>query len=471
MSLKLMKHQEFSVKFLEKHPIVFDTSDPGTGKTAVEIVAFAKHRKRGGKALLVIAPRSLLYSAWAADFNKFAPWLKVSVATAKNREEAFAVEADVYITNTDAVRWLAKQSAKFFFRFDTFVNDECTAFKHHTSLRSTCLRKIIKHFKFRRALTGTPATNGICDIWHQVFLLDDGKRLGKSFYNFRSAVCTVDNTGPFTKWVDKKNSEALVGSLIQDITIRHVFEECVDIPPNHRYTIPFELSKKHRAAYDEMVDKSIVVLERKSVTAINAAVQYGKLLQIASGAAYGRTDDDSPYVLIDESRYELVADLVEERQHSLVVFRWQHQRDELIKQLKGKDISYAVYDGSVLSDTKRAEIVEAFQQGAYRCLLVHPKSAGHGLTLVRATSTIWASPTPDLEHFIQANKRIYRIGQKKKTETIVVIGTDTIDEYAYERMIGKDDRLTGLLSFLRKTNNEPRASSADRKSVSARRVA
>jgi len=133
----------------------------------------------------VLAPRSLLRSVWVNDFAKFAPQYKVSVADAANRDKAFAVDADVYVTNTDAAKWLAEQKPAFFKRFSELAVDESTAYKHHTSQRSKAIAKIAGYFKYRCCMTGTPNGNSITDVWHQVMILDGGKRLGNSFYRFR----------------------------------------------------------------------------------------------------------------------------------------------------------------------------------------------------------------------------------------------------------------------------------------------
>src|SRR5688572_4723316 len=314
----LFGHQVQSTAFMSEHERALDASDPGTGKTRVQIEDFAARRQRGGGRALVIAPKSLLHSAWEADIAHFAPALRVSVAHAKNRDEAFAEDADVYVTNTDAARWLAKQPASFFRRFDTLIIDEITCFKHPTSQRSKALAKIRAYFKYRRGLTGTPNANTILDLWHQVFLLDDGQRLGRSFYAFRGQVCTPKQVGPspnMVKWEDKAGAEVAVGDLIKDITIRHKFEECVDIPPNHQYTVPFLMSKRHAQHYAKMQDDAVLQLRGGTVTAVNAAVMVAKLLQVASGAVY---DGSGKYHVLDTERYELVTELVLARRHSLV---------------------------------------------------------------------------------------------------------------------------------------------------------
>lgn len=438
-----MKHQIVSLKFMEKRKAVFDMSDPGTGKTGVEIWDFARQHKKDGKAMLVLCPKSLMKAAWANDIKKFAPHLKVSVAWAHNRKEAFAEKADVYILNFDGVKELLKYDKRFFSKFGRIVVDESTAFKHHTSQRSKALSKIIKHFEWRRLMSGTPTSNGICDLWHQVFLLDGGKRLGKSFFGFRAACCIPEQTGPsanHVKWVDRPNIELMVSELIKDITIRHKFEDCVDIPPNHKYSMPLTLNDKHMAVYKELEAESIAFLRKTTVTAVNGAVLVQKLLQVASGAVY---DDDGSYSQIDTDRYELVLDLVEERAHSIVFYLWDHQLKELVNEAKKRKLSYVVWNPD------HPEIEAEYQAGKYQVLFAHPQSAAHGLTFTRGTATIWPSPTYNLEHYLQGLKRIHRISQTQKTETIVIVAEGTADEKAYRSLMHKDGKMTTLLEDLK----------------------
>jgi SNF2 family DNA or RNA helicase len=468
-------HQKVSIQRLAKSPIIFDTSDPGTGKTLVQILDFAARRRKGGKCMLILATKSLLTSAWEGDFRKFAPDMKVSVAFAENRAKAFAAPADAYATNHDAANWLAKQPASFFAKFDVIVIDESTAFKHHTSQRSKSVGQIIKHFKYRRLLTGTPNSNGVCDLWHQIYMLDNGQRLGKSFFAFRKAACDavkimdnpvyvvdkdsngVPRKGPDGRvlmkaitpvnWIDKESIELTVAALIRDITIRNKFEDCVDIPPNHQYARSFKLSRAHLKAYETMRDDRLLQLRKTTVTAINAAAVAGKLLQIASGAVYD-DNGEGAYSPIASERYELILDLVEEREHSIVFFNWVHQRDELIKEAKKRGVAFAVYD-STTSTRDRTAIVKDYQAGEYRVLFAHPQSAGHGLTLTKGTATIWASPTYNLEHFLQGLKRVHRIGQDKKTETIVIVAEGTIDELVWQALQDKNVKLVELLEGLK----------------------
>jgi len=448
---KLFKHQKQSIRFLSTQPVVFDMSDPGTGKTRVEIEDFVKRRVKGGAPALIIAPKSLLVAAWSEDFKKFAPDMKLSIATAKNRDAAFAVDADVYITNYDATKMLDKKPAAFWKKFKdgTLIIDESTAFKHHTTPRSKVAYRIAQYFTYRRLLSGTPNPNGVCDLWHQVKILDNGKRLGTSFFAFRSAVCTPIQVGPaqnMIKWVDKPEAEAAVSALIKDITIRHVFEDCTDIPENHKYSVPFILSKKHMMQYMELENCSILQLKDSSISAINGAVLYTKLLQCASGAAY---NDDGTHSLIDTDRYDLVMDLVEARKHSIVFFNWTHQRDYLMLEADKRGLTFGLIDGSVNKKGERDNVIKAYQRGQYRVLFAHPQSAAHGLTLTRGTSTIFASPTYNLEHYVQGLKRIHRIGQTERTETIMVVAPGTVEERVYQSLQEKNFKLDSLLNYLK----------------------
>src|SRR5690606_27365473 len=271
----LFRHQRHSIEFLSSRPRALDFSDPGTGKTRTEIEDFARRRRAGGGKALIIAPKSLLRSAWEDDFKKYAPDMKVSVAPAEKRAQAFAEEADAYVTNTDAAKWLAQQKPAFFKDFETLIIDELSTFKHHTSQRSKAMNKIKKYFPYRRGLTGTPNANSITDLWHQVFIIDDGQRLGRSFYQFRNSVCQPTQVGPqpnMLKWEDKPGAELAVSHLLADITIRHKFEECIDIPENHMYSVPYHMSKKQILAYAQMEKAAIAQLANgQLVTALNAA--------------------------------------------------------------------------------------------------------------------------------------------------------------------------------------------------------
>jgi len=247
------------------------------------------------------------------------------------------------------------------------------------------------------------------------------------------------------QWRDKPGIETAIAQLIADITKRHSLQ---DLPDNITRQVSYYPSGKVLKAYETMRIQLAAMIENEEVTAANAAVLLGKLLQISSGAVYSSENDT--YVVVDDARYELIADLIIERPHTIVFFLWTHQKEQVIKALKAKDQNFelAVMD-STTPERQRNDYIKGFQNGFFRTLLCHPKTAAHGLTLTKANATIWCSPTSDLEWWKQGMHRIWRIGQDKRTETIVITARNTIEPSVYEqRLMGKATRMENLLEVL-----------------------
>ena len=442
----LFDHQKQTSDLLQKTNILLDASDPGTGKTRAAIDGWLR---RNDGNLLVVAPKSLLQAAWEHDITKFYPELIYSIAWAHNRKKAFDKQVQIYITNTDAVKWIVKQPKNFFIKrnIKSLIVDESTYFKHRTSQRSKALIKLIPAFKYRQIMTGTPRSKTILDLWNQIKILDGGKRLGTSFYKFRNQVCVPVQNGPdinMVQWIDKPNIEKTVISMIKDIIIRHPFD-AMNLPENYIRNIDFHMSSKHMKMYRQLEKDSILKLEETKITAVNKAVLRNKLLQSASGAVYY---EDSKYKVLDESRYELILDLIKERKHSLVFFNWTHQKELLIKKATRENIPLAVIDGSV-NEKKRKQIVDEFQKGKYQVLFLHPQTGGHGLTLTKATTTILCSPIYQADYLKQIRHRIWRKGQTQKTETITISAVNTIEPYVYSVLNNRTDAMINLLDLVR----------------------
>ncbi len=446
----LWPHQKETFELYQRSNVVLDLSDAGTGKTLAALEAFRQRRRNGGGRALVVAPKTLLAPAWAAEIRKFCPELTFSIAYASNRLKAFQVAADVYITNTDAVRWLLEQPARFFKTFDTLIVDEISDFKHENSLRSKALAKLSGNFRYRAGLTATPTANSITDLWHQAYLMDGGHRLGQSFYHFRN---TVQEQKPnpkhprFMIWEDKPHAMDAVYALIKDITIRHEFAVVMPhVPDNTEYTVEFTPSAKLLKVYERMRKEALAIAESgELINAVNAAALRTKLLQIASGAVYGETGEP---VTLDTERSDLVADLVAQRPHSVVFYLWKHQRDQLAKSLKKLKLPFAIIDSDT-KDRDRDRIVQEFQAGKYRAILMHPKTGSHGLTLTRGTSVIWCSPPDRADWLVQGKHRVYRGVQDKETEAIMVCAKHTLEARVYANTGGKRFNMQRLLDLIK----------------------
>ena len=453
----LWAHQKLTAKCYETTDRVLDWSDPGTGKTFAHLLAFAERRVTGAGKALIIAPKTLLEPAWGADIRKFLPYLTYICAYAEIRSKAFETNVDIYLTNTDAVTWLVKQKPKWFKQTfgeeATLIIDEITSFKHRTSQRSRAMARIASYFKYRAGLTGTPNPNSVQELWHQALIIDDGVRLGKSFFAFRNASCIPRQRGPrpeHMEWIDRPGIEAVVGYMLRDITVRHGFDEVMDVPENYQRHVSFELPPEVWSKYKELENFAVLQLQEGNVTAINAASMHQKLLQIASGAVYGTNNE---YFVFGTARYELILDLVEERDHSIVFFNWKHQRDELIKLAQKREVSYAVIDGDT-PHKERNRVVAAYQDGQYQALFLHPDTGAHGLTLTKGRATIWSSPVYRADWIKQGYHRIVRGGQTKKTETIFIEANGTLEHRVYERQRDKTFRMTDLLDIIKDTTHD-----------------
>ena len=434
-------HQQSTTDFIINTKQCLITSDPGTGKTRAVLDA---HAILGGKTL-VLAPLSILEAAWGEDINKFQPNIKYGVAYAKNRTKVFEDGTyDMVITNFEAVNFLQK-NPQYCKQFDTIVIDEFTAFKNREAKRSKNLNKIISYFTNRIAMSGTPNSNTILDIWHPVYLIDGGERLGSRFYAFRHQACTPKFNGFANEWIDKPGIEETVANKLSNISIRYALSDCMDLPDNIVRTVNTRLTPNVQKQYKLLADESVLYTKSGTVNAVHAAARVKKLLQLVTGAVY---DEDGVVQFVHQERYDIVMTLVAQRAHSLVAFNWKHERDALVEIAQKEGISYEIIDGSVKPE-KRSDIVARYQAGHIKVLFCHPQSAGHGLTLTKANTVIWCSPTYNAEHYQQFNQRIYRAGQTQKTETILIQARNTWEPEVYKKLNTKLGRMENLLHILK----------------------
>ena len=437
-------HQKTTTDFIVDTKCCLITSDPGTGKTRAVLDA---HAILGGRTL-VLAPLSILEAAWGEDISKFQPHIKYGVAYAKNRTKVFEDDTnEMVITNFEAVNFLQK-NPQYCKQFDTIVIDEFTAFKNREAKRSKNLNKIISYFTNRIAMSGTPNSNTILDIWHPVFLVDGGERLGSRFYAFRHQACTPKFNGFANEWIDKPGIEEAVANKLSDISIRFALSDCMDLPDNIVRTVNTKLTPNVQKQYKTLADESVLYTKSGTVNAVHAAARVKKLLQLVTGAVY---DEDGVVQFVHQERYDIVMTLVGQRAHSLVAFNWKHERDALVELAQKEGYTFEIIDGSVPAE-RRKDIVSRYQAGQIKVLFCHPQSAGHGLTLTKASTVIWCSPTYNAEHYQQFNQRIYRAGQTQKTETILIQARNTWEPEVYKKLNTKLGRMENLLHILKEVS-------------------
>ena len=241
----LYQHQIETVEFLRTHPEAMNHSACGTGKCRSYLEALREHRDSGGGAALVLAPKTILTSAWAADAERFTPELKVSIAAAENRRDGLKPGADLYLVNHDAVRALAKDPSMLPPGLDSFCVDESTSYATMTSQRTRAALRLLAPFEHRCCMTGTPMPNSLLQIFAQALICDRGERLGTSFWRFRDQVCHPEPVAPgskYSRWVAKPGAAEWVADALRDITIQFGLEDVLELPPVVQYAQSFVLS-------------------------------------------------------------------------------------------------------------------------------------------------------------------------------------------------------------------------------------
>ena len=400
--------------------------------------------------MLVLCPKSIMLASWGVDIEKFTNLsYSLAIAPEKKRLEAFDTNTDVVMLNHDGVVWLVKNHKEInLYQFNWIAVDEFTAFKNPNAARTKALLQLAGSFTRKILMSGTPTPNTVMDMYAPALFLDGGQRLGNSYYRMRMQMQTpipMPAIG-ITKWVDRDDAPTLLAQQMFDINIRHKLEEVLDMPEHINRTISVQLEARTLAQYKNLEEEAILLLEKGEITAVNKAVLSGKLLQLCAGTVY---DSNGDTLSVHGERYDLVMELVAEREHSLVAYNWQHQLTGLIERAEKLNMRWCAITRD-MTPQKRGEVVDEFQRGRYQVLFAHPKTAGHGLTLTRARTVIWSSPTQSSESYIQFNRRIYRAGQRNRTEIINIAAQRTWETRAYvnlNRKVVNQDNFLDLLTY------------------------
>lgn len=445
-------YQKRSIKFLLERQAAGLLLDPGLGKTSVVLGAFdVLRRKKLARKMLVIAPLRPCYLVWPAEIEGWQDFkhLRYAVLHGRHKEEALASDADVYIINPEGLDWLMGRRTERQWRalgFDTLVIDELTRFKHSKGKRFKMLKKFLGTFQRRWGLTGTPAPNGLQDLFGQMYVLDEGRSLGRYITHYRMQYF-YNPDGNGWKWVPRAGAAELIYERLKPLCIRMRAEDYLELPDIVPLKIMLELPPKARDMYDKMEDVMIAKVADKLVVASNAAAASTKCRQIANGAVY--VDDDVASIVrgstgrkvlsVHDVKMEAVDELVEELQGNplLLAYEFNHDLDRLLAHF-GKDTPYI---GSGVNAKRSKAIESAWNAGEIPLLLGHPASMGHGLNFQRgdASHVGWFSMFWDLELYDQFIKRVRRQGNKSRRVFVHhFMMKDTCDEIIYWSQRGKE---------------------------------
>lgn len=394
--------------------------------------------------VLVVAPLRVAEDTWTKESAKWDHLQGLRVVRVLGSQArricALETDADIYCINRENIPWLVKYYGTDW-PFDGVVLDELSSFKSPSSKRFKAMRKVRPLIKHIVGLTGTPSPNGLIDLWAQIYLLDQGKRLGRTLTEYRNRYFNPGRRNGYVvyDWVPKVGAEDEIYRRISDICISMKACDYLKLPERVDVVRTVKLDNEAQTVYTEMEKEAVLELgPNEIVDAGTAAVVSGKLLQIANGAVY---DENGKTHIIHESKLDTLEDVIEavNGRPVLVFYAYQHDLERIMQRFS----QARKLEGS-------AEI-DAWNRGEIPILLAHPAGAGHGLNLqAGGNHIVWFGLTWSLELYQQANARIYRQGVKGERVTIThLVAEGTIDEDVMRVLDGKATRQDALLEAVK----------------------
>lgn len=461
MQFRPYPYQQYCVEQIIKKPAVALWLDMGLGKTAITLTAIQKlmYDRFEVSRVLVIAPKKVAEATWQDEAAK---WDNLSGLTfsliAGSRSARIAAlpensQADIYILGRDNVQWLA-DLYKSRWPFDMVVLDEATSFKNHQSKRFRALKSERMNISRIVELTGTPAPNGLLDLWAQMKLLDGGQRLGARFTSYRTAFFEPDKRSATQIFSYKPlpGAEEKIKDRVSDICISMKSEDYIELPELIEHDVPVALAPRARKAYDDLEKDMFLQIGDgiDDIDAVSAGVLCNKLLQMCNGAAYTSRGNTA---FVHNSKIDAFKELLESlgENHALVFYMYRFDIERLKDAAEKAGRTVRVYEG--------ADDARAWNAGEVDVLLAHPVSCGYGLNLqYGGHDIVWFGLTWNLELYQQANKRLHRNGQKQPVIVHRLIVKDSMDETVAKALAGKDETqdrlLTALKARLKEKNND-----------------
>jgi SNF2 family DNA or RNA helicase len=441
-------YQQYCIDRIISDPYLGLFLDMGLGKTVITLTGLhnLKYYRWAIRKVLIIAPKKVAESTWSKEAEKWehlkALRISVVLGPAKQRLAALNAEADIYIINRENTQWLVEYYGHNW-PFDVVVLDESSSFKNHQAKRFKALKAVRPRISRLIELTGTPSPHGLTDLWAQVYLLDGGKRLGRTISVYRDIYFVPDKRNQTTifSYAPKEGAAEEIYRQISDICISMKAEDYLELPDLIYEDIPVKLDSKAQKAYQQMERDMLLEVDDELVTATTAATLTGKLLQLCNGAVY---DENKTVVPVHDCKLEVFLETIEQLngQHVLVFYFYQHDRDRILASLSRSGLRVRVYND--------ARDETAWNTGEIDILLAHPASCGYGLNLQEGGHhVIWFGLTWNLEEYQQANKRLHRQGQKYPVIVHRLITQGGTDEDVIRSLEGKDDAQESLLQALK----------------------
>lgn len=431
--------------------------DPGLGKTSITLALF-KLLKNAGlvRGMLVIGPLRPVSTTWPEEVEKWEDFadLKVSLmhGSPAQRLAALRAKADIYLINPEGLRWLfwALGPNKDKWPFDMLAVDESTKFKNSTSIRFQTLKPHLKRFRRRYILTGSPAPNGLQDLFGQIYVLDMGASLGQYISHYRTMHFDAGGHEGM-QYTVREGHEDKIYRKVAKLVVRMSAEEYLKLPPlipRNEYVV---LPPPARKLYDELEAKFFYDLGKQStITAVNSGALSSKMRQIANGNVY---DDNKMGQWVHDAKVEALMDLLEQLQGqpTLVAYDFRHELKHLQAMLKKHGHGDVPHIGGGVSVKAARVLQDGWNRGEVPIILGHPDSVAHGLNLQKTgRALIWFSMTWNLELYEQYIRRLWRKGQTQRVFVYHIMARNTIDEIMRGRVEEKHRDQQALLRALQK---------------------
>lgn len=433
-------YQEYCIGRILDTPKIGLFLDMGLGKTSIVLSAVKELKYSHFKInkVLVIAPKKVAEGTWTKEKDKWdhTKMLRISkvLGSEKKRIEALYTPADLYIINRENVVWLVDYLRNDWF-FDMVIIDESSSFKSHRAKRFKAFAAVVPRVNRIVELTGTPSPNGLMDLWAQLYLLDEGQRLGKRYSGFRERFFDAGprHNGIVYKYSAKRGAEESILGRISDICVSMKSEDYLQLPDIVEHEIPVVLSPGAEKKYRELERQMVMELPEGEISVASAAALSNKLLQLANGAVY---DENRNYHSVHGCKIDAFVELVESLRASgksaLVFYNFRHDLSRITAALAKMDLR--------VRELKTMADQDAWNRGEVDLLLAHPASTAYGLNLQEGGNhVVWFGLIWNYEQYVQANKRLHRQGQTEKVIVHQLSSQGTRDEDVMNALKRKDD--------------------------------
>lgn len=448
--MKLVPHdyQKYCINRMIAEPVLGLFLDMGLGKTVITLTAVndLRYNRFEVKRVLVIAPKKVAEDTWTREAAKWDHLRLLRVVpvlgSRVKRIRAVNTPGDVYVLSRDNVQWLVDYYRNDW-PFDTVIIDELSSFKNPQAKRFKSLALVRNHIRRIYGLTGTPVPNGLIDLWAQVYLLDQGKRLGERIGVYRENYFSPAsrNRDVIFSYAPLPGAEENIQSRISDICISLSAKDYLRLPERIDNVIHVQLNAKERKAYEQFEKEMLLEVDEATLDAGSAAVLSNKLLQFCNGAVY---DENKSPVEIHSEKLEALMEIVEanEGKPVLVFYNFQHDRIRILERLSRPGLN--------IKDLKGPDTISQWNEGKIDLLLAHPASAAYGLNLQAGGHIIvWFGLNWSLELYQQANARLHRQGQKERVIIHHLVVSQGIDEDVMAALQDKQVTQDSLLNALK----------------------